>query len=418
MKAASPRFSVLLPTHNRPDVLGFAIASVLAQSEPDFELLIVADGCTDSTREVVGRFSDDRIRLFDLAKAPYYGYANRNVALREARGRIIAYAAHDDLLLPDHLALIGQLIDSSGAAWGYSRPLWVTTDGIIVPYCTNLTLSDELSAFFMRNMIPAVCVAHTRSALEAAGYWPEDVAAAADWALWKKMLGMNGRHLAYLPQPTSLHFSADWKQSRYSGMPEVETLARIAESARWWPPVLRHPPVREPEQATLWRAIEKGGAAMLADLRAASEAVIDRIAWSAIRDLQPALNAASAAKEQAEAHAEILRQELGSARARAEAAARLEAEKAEALRQELLAAEQRADAAARQQEANIEVLRQELLAAVQKADAAARRAEHAASELMAAKRRIQNLKASASWRVTAPLRELFRFARKLRLIST
>src|SRR5262245_52316667 len=126
MKRASPRFSVLLPTHNRADVLGFAIASVLEQSEPDFELLIVADGCTDGTRDIVASFADPRIHFYDLPKAPFFGYANRNVALQEARGRLVAFAAHDDLLLPDHLALMGDLLERSGVEWGYSRPLWVS----------------------------------------------------------------------------------------------------------------------------------------------------------------------------------------------------------------------------------------------------------------------------------------------------
>lgn len=131
---------------------------------------------------------------------------------------------------------------------------------------------------------------------------------------------------------------------------------------------------------------------MVADLRAATETAIDRIAWYAIRDLKPAFDAALAAKAQAEARAEALGEEFRSARDKAEAAAM-------------------------RGEANTETLRQELLAAKQKADAAARQEERATSELAVVKRRIQDLKASASWRVTAPLRELFRLARRLRLTT-
>lgn len=283
-----PRFSILLPTHNRADVLGLAIESVLAQTEQDFELLIVADGCTDNTRDVIAKFTDSRIRLFDLPKAPYFGYANRNIALAESRGELIAYMAHDDLLLRDHLELMGNLLDLNKVSWGYSRPLWVSTDGIVVPFCVNLTLSDERKYFLeQHNTIPASCVVHTRAALERVGFWPEDIASAADWELWKRIIKDGNGYLAFLRQPTTLHFSADWKCSRHSRMKEVQTLLSIADHAEWWPDILRYSSKEEPEQVLLWNAIKSGNREWIAAFREAIDTVIDRIAWTAIRELIP-----------------------------------------------------------------------------------------------------------------------------------
>lgn len=298
MSIINPRFSVLLPTHNRADVLGLAIESVLAQTEPDFELLIVADGCTDRTCDVIARFNDSRIRFFDLPKAPHFGYANRNVGLRESRGRLIAFMAHDDLLLPDHLELMGNLLDSRKASWGYSRPLWVSTDGIIVPFCTNLTLPDEYKFFFEEhNTIPASCVVHTRAVLERVGFWPENLPAAADWELWKRIIKDSGGHLAFLRQPTTLHFSADWRNCRHSGMKEMQTLLSIADHAEWWPSILcsllkeEKNSTNESEQVLLWNAIQSGGTSLIASLRTATDTVIDRIAWTAVRELMPEYDA-------------------------------------------------------------------------------------------------------------------------------
>jgi hypothetical protein len=365
--AGSPRFSVLLPTHDRADVLGFAIRSVLAQTEPDFELLVVADGCTDRTAEVLAGFVDPRLRVFDLPKVPYFGYANRNLALRQARGRLVAFAAHDDLLLPDHLARMGALLDGTGAAWGYSRPAWVSTDGVIVPFGVNLGFADEMRAFRERgNTIPAACVVHTRQALEAAGFWPEDVPSAADWVLWRRMLAASGWRAAHLPVPTALHFSAAWKQSRHAGSEDVRRLVAIADSAAWWPAILRHPPAGEPEQARLWSALETGGAAWVEALRGALDAVLARVGWASVHPPGPGDEPTLAAVERLAAERDA-------------AGARLAAEHDAALAR--LATGH--DAA--------------LARLVAERDAAATARDGAVAALAA-------VHASTSWRITAPLR--------------
>jgi len=309
----APRVTILLPTHNRADVLGYSIQSALWQTERDFELLIVGDGCTDNTRDVVAGFPDPRIRWFDLPKAPLSGYANRNIALRQARGRYVAYAQHDDIIFPDHVERLIATIDASGADWAYSRPLWVAPDGVVFPLSVNLTHSDELNHFLkVENHVPSTCVMHTRSALERVGFWPEDVPLVADWRCWQRMIltSVSGA-VGYCRVPTALHFRAIWKEG---DSPLERRLRDIAESA-WWPAILRHPPAAEPEQATIWRAIQTGGAPWVAALRAATDTVIDRIAWMAELDLYPRIKAALAAQAKAETAAETAKAEVEALRA-------------------------------------------------------------------------------------------------------
>jgi hypothetical protein len=282
------RFSILLPTHNRADVISFAIKSILAQSEQDFELLVVGDGCTDETADVVAKFKDKRIRWFDLQKAPFSGYANRNIALRLAQGEIIAYAQHDDLMLPDHLARMGQTMGTE-IGWAYSRPLWVTYDGIIVPFGTNLLIPSELTHFLeVSNSIPSNCVVHRRDCFDRFGYWPEDGPSIGDWRLWKKIIaGIGVSKIAYLPIPTTLHFSANWKNSRSSEMPQIDTWLRIIDDGEWWPPILRHSvPAGVTEQQILFEALQ-GGDQFVRALREATANAMDRQGWDNIQRALP-----------------------------------------------------------------------------------------------------------------------------------
>lgn len=96
-------FSVIIPTYNRAAFLPETIRSVLDQSFRDFELLVIDDGSTDNTEEVVRDFKDNRIRYFKIANGER-GRA-RNTGIRQSRGEYVTFLDSDDVFYPDHLAV-------------------------------------------------------------------------------------------------------------------------------------------------------------------------------------------------------------------------------------------------------------------------------------------------------------------------
>jgi glycosyltransferase involved in cell wall biosynthesis len=99
---AAPAVSVIITTFNRSALVVEAIESVLAQDFRDFELIVVNDGSTDDTREVLARYGE-RIRCIHQANAGLN--AARNAAIDNARGEFFALLDDDDLWEPGKLAL-------------------------------------------------------------------------------------------------------------------------------------------------------------------------------------------------------------------------------------------------------------------------------------------------------------------------
>ncbi len=98
---AVPRVTVIIPTFNRAHFLAQAIASVLAQTFSDFEVIVVDDGSTDDTAVVATAFQDDRVVYVRQQNAGRSAARNRGLAL--ARGEFIAFLDDDDLYLPHKL---------------------------------------------------------------------------------------------------------------------------------------------------------------------------------------------------------------------------------------------------------------------------------------------------------------------------
>jgi len=96
-----PYFSIILPTYNRAHLLPKAIESVLAQTFTDWELLIVDDGSTDTTKELVATFKDERIRY--IFQENQERSAARNNGIKQSRGAYICFLDSDDYFLDKKL---------------------------------------------------------------------------------------------------------------------------------------------------------------------------------------------------------------------------------------------------------------------------------------------------------------------------
>ena len=102
-KTQAPLVSVVIPTYNSAQYLPETIESVLSQSWQDFEIIIVDDGSTDNTQEVVGGFNSNKIRYIRQENSGGPS-SPRNVGIHHARGKYISLFDSDDLMSRNKLA--------------------------------------------------------------------------------------------------------------------------------------------------------------------------------------------------------------------------------------------------------------------------------------------------------------------------
>lgn len=106
----NPKVSVVIPTHNRPDLLPRAVRSVLQQTFQDLEIIVVDDSSDTSASEILESFSDQRIRVL-RNENPKGAAAARNYGIKEASGVFVAFLDDDDEWLPEKLEKQIRLLD-------------------------------------------------------------------------------------------------------------------------------------------------------------------------------------------------------------------------------------------------------------------------------------------------------------------
>lgn len=188
-----PRVSVILPAYNAERFIGEAIDSILAQTYRDFELIIINDGSTDLTPDIIRQYAkkDKRIRFFNNRKNRGLIYV-LNMGLRKVRGEYIARMDADDISLPTRfekqvaymdanpdVGVLGTVIEAFGIYTGY---------GIQKPVV-------ELSDFITDNYVAHPTVMIRGSVMRKYGFqYNPEYKHVEDYELWMRMVQVTKIH--------------------------------------------------------------------------------------------------------------------------------------------------------------------------------------------------------------------------------
>jgi glycosyltransferase involved in cell wall biosynthesis len=183
-----PLVSVIIPSYNHAHFVGEAIKSVLEQDYQHYEIILVDDGSTDNTREVVAQFGFKVRYIYQ----PNQGLsAARNTAIKNARGEIIALLDADDVWLPEFLEKTVTLISNyPQAAMVYSGYIYIDSQGNEVGIPHQKVISPDMAhQTFMTNgnwLVPSAVIFRKNLAVEV-GLFEEEIGPIADTDLWMKL---------------------------------------------------------------------------------------------------------------------------------------------------------------------------------------------------------------------------------------
>jgi glycosyltransferase involved in cell wall biosynthesis len=194
-----PRVTVLLPVHNDRRFVGRAVASILAQTFRDFELVVLNDASTDGSMDVVEGFRDARLRI--VRNASNIGLARTlNVGLAAAEGELVARMDADDISEPTRFERQVAFLDANPAvALVGTWARWIDEDDR--PFTTIRFPTD--AAEIERSLLEENCIFHPsvmfrRRPIQALGGYSIATPLSQDYDLW---LRLSERHaLANLPE--------------------------------------------------------------------------------------------------------------------------------------------------------------------------------------------------------------------------
>ncbi|HIK08598.1 MAG TPA: glycosyltransferase [Trichormus sp. M33_DOE_039] len=183
-----PKISVIIPVYNGEKTIGETVKSVLAQTFSLLEIIIINDGSTDSTLNIIESIDDSRLQVFSYPNAGLA--ASRNRGLSHANCEFISFIDADDIWTQNKLeSQLKSLLSSEDTSVAYSWTDYIDENGKVVKSGRRVTNSgDVYSKLLIYNFLengsnPLI----RREALTSVGGFDESLAAAEDWEMWLRL---------------------------------------------------------------------------------------------------------------------------------------------------------------------------------------------------------------------------------------
>jgi glycosyltransferase involved in cell wall biosynthesis len=232
VKSKNPLVSVILPTYNRGWILTEAIDSVLAQEYTDYELIVVDDGSTDNTREILDAYGQDII-VFRQANKGVSTARNRGIA--EAGGQLVAFLDSDDLWLPRKLLRQVDFFKfNPTAVINQTEEIWIRNGVRVNPKDRHRKPSGMI---FERSLglclVSPSAVMIRKTLFDAVGVFDESLPACEDYDLWLRISCRYPVHLIDAPLIIKRGGHGD-QLSKAPGLDRfrIQALGKIIENGR------------------------------------------------------------------------------------------------------------------------------------------------------------------------------------------
>ncbi|MBW6512541.1 MAG: glycosyltransferase family 2 protein [Desulfuromonadaceae bacterium] len=206
--------AAIIPTHKRPELLKRAIASVLKQSVPVDEIIVVDDAACDVTRDLVHSFQQDQLRYCRQNTAG--ASASRNYGVQVARCEFVAFLDDDDEWRADKIAQQLQLVEAQSLDVCFSK-IEIVYEGTNIHYLTNARLPQNLrQAICIENFIGGTISAMIRrTVFLSVGGFDLNFRAREEYDLWIRLVQVGAR-VGIVAQPLSIAYRSLNRRLRIS----------------------------------------------------------------------------------------------------------------------------------------------------------------------------------------------------------
>lgn len=177
--------SIIMPSYNTAEYIMDSILSVCNQTYKNWELLIVDDCSTDTTKEIMAKINDPRIKIF-YNERNSGAAVSRNKALREAKGQWIAFLDSDDLWMPDKLEKQIKFMEDNEYAFSYTNYEEINSNGDKTGI--KVTGPKHISETGMFNYCWPGCLTVMYNAEKIGLVQIEDIKKNNDYAMWLKVI--------------------------------------------------------------------------------------------------------------------------------------------------------------------------------------------------------------------------------------